>query len=121
MNVLVCGGRDYSNANAVFSALDEIEKTKGQIRFLIHGSASGADELAAKWMKEKIKADPNRSMVACPADWASHGRAAGPIRNQWMLDQWKPQVVVAFPSGRGTADMVSRARLSNVPVIEINA
>ena len=29
-------------------------------------------------------------------DWATHGRAAGPIRNQAMLQEGKPDVVVAF-------------------------
>jgi hypothetical protein len=50
------------------------------------------------------------------ADWNTHGRAAGPIRNQRMLDEVKPELVVAFPGGRGTADMVRRAREAGVNV-----
>jgi hypothetical protein len=57
--------------------------------------------------------------VAVMADW-SIGRKAGPIRNQRMLDEHKPDLVVAFPGGRGTADMVRRARKSGVEVTEID-
>jgi hypothetical protein len=36
-----------------------------------------------------------------------------------MLLEGKPDLVVAFPGGKGTADMVRRARKANVPVKEI--
>jgi hypothetical protein len=58
--------------------------------------------------------------VVYPADWAKHGRAASPIRNQQMLDEGRPNLVVAFPGGRGTADMVRRARSAGVEVIEVD-
>jgi predicted solute-binding protein len=53
------------------------------------------------------------------ADWARLGRKAGPIRNQRMLDEAKPDVVIAFPGGRGTADMLRRTRQAGVEVIEV--
>ena len=52
-----------------------------------------------------------------PADWQKHGRAAGPIRNQQMLDEGKPDLVVAFDGGRGTADMIARAEKAGVRVV----
>jgi predicted Rossmann-fold nucleotide-binding protein len=33
--------------------------------------------------------------------------------------EWKPDLVVAFPGGSGTADMVSRARGAGIEVIEV--
>jgi hypothetical protein len=51
------------------------------------------------------------------ADWHWHGRAAGPIRNQKMLD-WGPDLVVAFAGGDGTACMMRLARAAGVEVIE---
>jgi hypothetical protein len=36
-----------------------------------------------------------------------------------MIDEGKPDLVVAFPGGRGTADMVKRAKKANVEVIEV--
>jgi len=52
------------------------------------------------------------------ANWAELGRKAGPIRNQQMLDEGKPNLVVAFPGGRGTADIVRRARAAGIEVVE---
>lgn len=54
-----------------------------------------------------------------PADWVTLGKAAGPIRNQQMLDEAKPDWVVAFPGGNGTADMVRRARKAGVKIVEV--
>jgi hypothetical protein len=54
-----------------------------------------------------------------PADWEKYGKAAGPIRNQQILVEGKPDLVVAFQGGRGTANMVSRAQQAGVPVVEI--
>ena len=46
-------------------------------------------------------------------------KSAGHIRNQVMLDKGKPDVVVAFPGGRGTADMVRRAEGAGIEVRRI--
>jgi hypothetical protein len=53
-----------------------------------------------------------------PADWTTYGRAAGPIRNQRMLNEYHPNLVLAFPDpeSRGTWDMVRRAEKANVEV-----
>ncbi len=55
------------------------------------------------------------------ADWHEHGRAAGPIRNARMIAEGRPDLVIAFPGGRGTADMVSRARKAGIEVREVSA
>ena len=54
------------------------------------------------------------------ADWAGLGRKAGPIRNKLMLDEGKPDLVVAFPGGRGTAHMTRIARGAGIEVIEVS-
>lgn len=109
MRVLVCGGRDYENFDVVRATLDSLKPS-----LIIEGGAAGADYCAAHWATKT--GVPIRTF---PADWKSHGRAAGPIRNQQMLDEGKPDLVVAFPGGRGTADMIRRARAAGVPVQEI--
>ena len=81
---------------------------------VIHGGATGADSLASEW------AEAGGVVVEVyPADWRSHGRAAGPIRNQEMLEKAGPAFLVAFPGGRGTADMIRRAKKARIPVAEI--
>src|SRR5216684_4086692 len=74
------------------------------------GGATGADQFAMEWAATK----PEIKRYVCHADWETHGRAAGPIRNEKMLT-WKPDLVVAFPGGVGTADMVRRAEVRAPP------
>lgn len=54
-----------------------------------------------------------------PANWEHHGKAAGPRRNQAMLDAGGVVLVVAWPGGVGTADMVDRATRAKVRVHQI--
>lgn len=101
--VLVCGGRDYADRDRVFAVLDA-EHARETIACIIHGHAPGADTLADKWARSR-----RVSINGFRAQWKKHGKAAGPKRNQRMIDDGKPNLVVAFPGGRGTADMVARA------------
>lgn len=111
MRIIVCGGRDFRNAAYVFSSLDKLH-SEWPITELMQGGATGADALARDWAISKgIK------RWVCHADWEKHGKAAGPLRNARMLE-WKPDAVVAFPGGRGTANMISQARAAGVTVIE---
>lgn len=113
MKVLVCGGRDFNNYDVVSKALYRIHEGT-PITLLIEGGAHGADHCAYLWART--------AQVQCekfPADWRSHGKAAGPIRNQRMIDEAKPDLVVAFPGGRGTADMVRRAETAGVEVLAV--
>ncbi|HJP82254.1 MAG TPA: DUF2493 domain-containing protein [Fimbriimonadaceae bacterium] len=112
MKVLVCGGRDYSNYDHLGAMLDEIHE-KTPITTIVHGAAKGADLMAGIWAR--LNGIPIKGY---PADWKRHGRAAGPIRNQEMLDKEHPDLVVAFPGGTGTAGMVKLARVAGVEVIE---
>lgn len=114
MRVLVCGGRDFKDADLLKFALNIIKELEG-IDLIIHGHARGADSMAAVWAVAN-----GIDNLGYFADWKTHGKAAGPIRNQKMLDDGRPDLVIAFPGGPGTADMVRRARLSGVEVREIN-
>lgn len=116
MRVLICGGRAPSKqvSDAVWNwVMDNIKA--GDV--VIHGAASGVDRqamIAAQGL-------PGVQHYPFAAEWAKHGKAAGPIRNQRMLDEGKPDLVVAFPGGRGTADMVARARKAGVQIKEVRA
>jgi hypothetical protein len=115
VKVLVCGGRDYSDTDQVVNTLDRLDAER-LIHIIIHGGARGADSEAAQW------ADLRQIQSwRFPADWKTHGKAAGPIRNQQMIDDGNPDLVVAFPGGKGTEDMKARARAAGVEVIEVEA
>ncbi|MGX1786886.1 DUF2493 domain-containing protein [Bosea sp. NPDC055332] len=126
MRILVCGGRNYADRAALYATLDKIVPRTPEDEYgnwlpagvtIIHGACpTGADHMADEYAVVNWCA-----FEEYPADWRKHGRAAGPIRNQQMLDEGKPDVVVAAPGGKGTADMVRRANAANIPVIEVPA
>jgi hypothetical protein len=111
MRVLVCGGRDYQDVVQVNLVLDTFHALH-TITGLCHGGARGADSLAGRWAaKNKIP------RAVYPANWKEHGKAAGPIRNAFMLEAYKPDLVIAFPGGSGTAHMVKLAERAQVRVV----
>jgi hypothetical protein len=110
VTVLVCGGRDYDDVKAVLRVLNAIHR-ETPISLLVTGGASGADRHAETWAHLA-----GVRVAVYPADWKAHGRAAGPIRNAQMLALEAPRLVVAFPGGRGTADMVRKATDAGVSV-----
>ena len=82
---------------------------------LLHGAAPGADQAIAAAADQL-----GWPVIACPALWRQHGRAAGPIRNRQMLHHAIALLatapagaalqVVAFPGGAGTASLVQHTR-----------
>lgn len=109
MKILVCGGRDYKNEEKVFEVLSEYFPFE-----LISGGARGADTLAQNYARV-------RGLVAhiYYPNWSEHGRVAGIIRNRQMLDKGQPNLVIAFPGGNGTANMIKIAKDAGVEVVEI--
>ncbi len=78
------------------------------------GTKIGADHLAQVWAKENKV--PN---LTFPALWRNHGRGAGPMRNIRMIEDGAPDLVIAFPGGKGTAHMVKLAKERKVELNEI--
>lgn len=113
MRVIVCGGRDYQDGARLSAVLRKLHSEAG-IDLLIEGGAKGADFLAHVWATmEGI--DTQRY----EADWEAFGSFAGPKRNKAMLDEGKPDLVIAFPGGAGTRNMIRQARKAGVEVVEI--
>ena len=116
MRLLVTGGRDYSDEATVTRVLNEIMPA-----VLIVGDARGADALAREWATAtNIERGEPVLLHVFDADWDRYGKRAGPIRNQRMLDQGRPDLVLAFPGGRGTEDMCRRAKAAGVPVLRVD-
>ena len=109
--ILVCGGRDYCDMKRVVIELQKVVELNSVI---IHGGARGADSLASQFAYEG-----NFDEQVYRAKWAYDGKSAGPIRNSRMLKESKPDVVVAFPGGKGTSHMVKIAKDAGIPVIEV--
>lgn len=132
MRLLVTGSRDWpeNESDYIYRILNMYHLTT-PITDLIEGGASGVDTIAAKWARFKgIYKDENHY----PADWrpkpgkpvkyrrdgTAYDPSAGPTRNQQMLDEGYPDMVIAFSknieTSRGTADMVRRARKAGLKV-----
>ena len=117
MRVVVTGGRNFADRDRAWRFLDMLHKSKanGPIAEILHGDCRGADLVAHAW------ADSRRVRVSIfPAVWEDGGttdRGAGVKRNQQMIDQ-KPDYVVQFPGGTGTADCVKRAEAANIKVFK---
>lgn len=148
MRILVCGGRTYGNVvRTVGNPDDEPPETQLRLKeykhvhavlneltcqysaeykaddnwlptdiVIIEGGAKGADSAAADFA-----ACSYCQLVEFKAEWDKYGKRAGYLRNKRMLDEGKPDLVVAFPGGKGTANMVKLAEEAGVKVIKIEA
>ena len=111
ITLLVCGGRDFQDRELMTLLLSQIHAWR-PIHRLVHEAAPGADTEANHWaITHGIPTDPY------PANWTVHGNRAGPIRNARILRLGKPDLVLALPGGRGTRDMIRRARETGLKVL----
>lgn len=108
--VVVCGGRAYADAARVKAILDA---NVTMYDIVAHGDANGADALVDDWAMAR-----GLPVLRAPANWKFHGKAAGHWRNA-TLAALNPRLVIAFPGGRGTADMVQKSRNKGFAVIEV--
>lgn len=117
MRILVCGDRNWTNKDLINKTLCSywLQNHTNPLT-IIHGGASGADSIAGEIAREQ-----SQNELKFPADWERYGRAAGPIRNQQMLDESQPDVVLAFhndiENSKGTKDMVNRAMSAGIKTI----
>lgn len=117
MRICVTGGRDFADREMLYRALDALHPDE-----LAHGAAKGADTLAEEWAVERGVEGPT-----FPADWTLHQGCrcrpgtrfcafAGHRRNRQMLTRFKPDLLVAFPGGKGTIGCCRIALELGIPV-----
>jgi len=114
MRVLVCGSRNFIDTESFDEVMDNYI---GKVTTVIHGSARGADMQAHLWGLRN-----NIPIEEYPADWNMYGKAAGRIRNKQMLEEGKPDLVIAFlaKDSIGTKDMINQSKTKGVEVKVIN-
>jgi hypothetical protein len=117
ISIIIAGGREFTDRTHAFKRLDDFNRwanTQGlNLTTIIHGDARGADRIGRDWGNHH-----KLNVVPFPADWDTHGKSAGPIRNQLMLDQ-KPDFVITFSGGRGTAHMKRISKQAGVTVFSL--
>jgi hypothetical protein len=111
MRLIIAGGRDYKPNDEdycrVWDICIEIKATE-----IVSGGASGADRWGEEFAKEN-----EMPLTIIPADWKTHGRAAGPMRNQYMAEY--ADAVVLFPGGRGTESMHKCATREGIRIFDL--
>ena len=93
--------------------MDRLLAARGPFERLIHGGARGVDRIAGKWAREHGVLEWDFL-----PEWHRAGTHDGSVRNQRMIEEAHPELVIAFPGGLGTADMVERAKAARIEVIE---
>lgn len=121
--VLICGGRNFNDyeflkkhVKLIVSRKKLLDETFNAPRDLviIHGGARGADSLA-----DDLANECGLQKEVYPANWEKYGKSAGYIRNQQMLNEGKPDLVIAFTGGVGTNMMCDIAQKSGIEVVRV--
>lgn len=111
MKTIIAGSRGIENYTRVQTILNTL-KQKFLIDEVVSGTARGVDLLGERWAKEH-----NIKISRYPADWKTHGKPAGHIRNHQMA--LYADILVALWDGesRGTQNMISNMSQLNKPFV----
>jgi len=121
VRILVTGARNWADKTKVLYALRSEQRTAqvpGAQITVVHGACpTGADAIA-----DEVARVLGMNVERHPADWDTHGKAAGPLRNQAMVDLGA-DVCLAFPmsDSRGTVHCMRAARAADIPVRVVGA
>lgn len=107
----IVGCRSYVDYETFSASVDAYLTSRTPPELIVSGGASGVDSLAERYASER-----EIRLLVVPANWAAHGKSAGPKRNSQivgMVDE-----VLAFPSSssKGTWDVVNKAKKAGLPV-----
>ena len=113
VRVLICSGRFYADTHTLTHVLDLYARTQ-IIDVLIHGgyqTLGGAIETWARGIDVHV--------IRYPANWMLHGKYAETKRNLFMLEDSRPDVLLAFSGGEDTAECIKMAQRAGIQVIEV--
>ena len=116
IKILVTGGRNFADKDLLWAYLDKLHRRHKRIAIL-HGechTTTNADKLSGEWADSR-----GMPHFKCPANWIYYDKAAGPTRNEWMIDIFKPDLIVACPGKAGTKDCISRAENRGIKVVKL--
>lgn len=108
MKVIIAGGRDYHDYETVCQA---VANSGFFIDTVISGGATGVDTLAVRYALEN-----DIPLETYPADWATHGKAAGPIRNRKMAEVAEGLIAIWDGQSPGTKNMIDTAMKHNLVI-----
>lgn len=108
--VIIAGGRDFAELDLLYKKCDKALKNKEKVE-IVSGVAKGADKIG-----EEYAAHRGHQLKQFPADWETHGKSAGYIRNELMAKY--ADALIAFWNGksRGTKHMIDLANKHGLKV-----
>lgn len=114
---IIAGGRKYRLTREDIAYLNSEAWRIAEV--VTGGCKTGADADAKKWAD-----DLGIPVIPFPADWDNLGKPAGPIRNSAMVKFVTTKtnltpILIAFPGGRGTADIIRKARAAGMEVVAL--
>ena len=125
MRLLISGSRNFTDRKRIQMLLlrtaPDVVIEGGQVTIVRRTRPNGEtteERTGADWLAHEEATALGIPVETYKAEWERYGRSAGPLRNQQMLAEGRPDHVAAFPLGgsKGTWDMVDRARAGSVPL-----
>lgn len=124
MRVLVCGSRHWdgiygeTRIQEVLNQVLALCEVLGQKLTIVHGGGPGADQAIDRWGRRRE--DDGVTVEVHPANWRTYGKAAGPIRNQAMVDRGA-DMCIGFLRGpaAGTRVTLALARNADIPTFPV--
>ena len=101
LSTIIAGSRTYTNKSAVW---DIVDRCPWEIDEVVCGEAAGPDTLGRQWAERF-----GVNIASFPADWDTHGRAAGHIRNKEMAKHAQAAIVFWDGKSRGAKNMIDEA------------
>lgn len=108
MRTIFAGSRHLSSKTALTLVTIAQHEATWEITHVLHGDCRGVD---------KVSESLGLPTTVYPADWKTHGKAAGPIRNQIMVDNADALIAIWDGKSRGTLDIIKRARKARLKVL----
>jgi len=112
MRLLVTGGRHLDDVALIHRALSLIH-AQSPLSVLIHGGHAFLGVAVEGWAR-----DMRLHVLRYPANWRTFGKRAEAIRNDFMLTDSRPDLVLAFDGGNDTRALVMGALGRGLPVLD---
>ena len=110
---IVAGSRDFNDYELLKSEMDAILRfydIKTEVT-IISGGCRGADALGERYAREN-----GIPLEIFEAEWDKYGRAAGPIRNEKMVEYSNAVICFWDNKSRGTFSLIKLANKHKKPI-----
>lgn len=112
MKVIIAGSRDGIKKEGVITIL---RNSPFRITEVVCGEARGVDTYGKEWAIES-----NIKVTSFPADWKTHGKKAGYLRNEEMAKYADVLIAIWDGESKGTKHMIDLAIKHGLQILLIN-